>query len=393
VKTRDAFVVLGGAGTIGRVVVRDLFESHPRNRLLIADFNAAAARDLAKSFRSRRVSSAFADASRPGQLARLMRGHLVVVNCTQHDFNLKVMSAALAARIHYLDLGGLFYWTRRQLKLDAQFRRAGLTAVLGMGCAPGIVNVMARYAADRFERIDRLKIRVAGANPGSITPPPPRPDETGNAGKPALAFPYSAQTIIEELTLRPWVFAQGRFRQVNPRTGWERMRFGPPVDRQWVVRTRHSEVATLPLSLRAKGLRHCDFKVGFDRAFVREIVTRLRAGWTVKDFAALPKPASAPDDYEITRLMIEGWVGRGRDATRKTITLECHARGKREWQACAGDVDTGCPASIVAQMIATGEISAPGVWPPEVVVPVPRFFEALAKRGFRITVDGRKTRL
>ena len=33
------FVVLGGVGAIGRVVVRDLFESHPRNRILIADFN------------------------------------------------------------------------------------------------------------------------------------------------------------------------------------------------------------------------------------------------------------------------------------------------------------------------------------------------------------------
>ena len=33
------FVVLGGVGTIGRVVVRDLVESHPRNRILIADYN------------------------------------------------------------------------------------------------------------------------------------------------------------------------------------------------------------------------------------------------------------------------------------------------------------------------------------------------------------------
>ena len=34
-----SFVVLGGAGAIGRVVARDLFESHRQNRILIADFN------------------------------------------------------------------------------------------------------------------------------------------------------------------------------------------------------------------------------------------------------------------------------------------------------------------------------------------------------------------
>jgi len=49
---------------------------------------------------------------------------------------------ALAAKRHYVDLGGLFHWTRRQLKLDRQFKRADWTAVLGAGCAPGHQHVM-----------------------------------------------------------------------------------------------------------------------------------------------------------------------------------------------------------------------------------------------------------
>jgi len=382
---RGGFVVVGGAGTIGRVVVRDLFESHARNRILIADFNEPAAHELAKSFRSPRISAGFADASRSEQLARLMLGHAVVVNCTQHDFNLQVMAAALAARVHYLDLGGLFHWTRRQLKLDQKFKQAGLTAVLGMGCAPGITNIMARWAADRLERVHSLKIRVAGAN---VSKTRSRSRAAENSDEPGLVFPYSAQTIVEELTLRPWVFARGSFRQVNPRTGWELADFGRPVGRQWVVRTRHSEVATLPISLRAKGLKHCDFRVGFDRAFVRQVVKHLRAGWTLRDFGALPKPVGVPDDYEIARVIVEGWVSGGGEATPKTVVVDCHARAKREWQACAGDVDTGCPASIVAQMVATGEIKAHGVSPPEQAVPLGRFFEELEKRGLKITVNG-----
>src|ERR1051325_7500534 len=98
------FVVLGGVGAIGRVVVRDLFESHPRNRILIADYNEKAAREYARSFRSKRVTAAFADARKVEQIARILRGHAVVISCTQHDFNVNVMRAALAAKVHYVDL-------------------------------------------------------------------------------------------------------------------------------------------------------------------------------------------------------------------------------------------------------------------------------------------------
>ena len=358
------FVVLGGVGTIGRVVVRDLFESHPQNRILIADYNAEGARKYAKSFRSHRVRAAFADASRPAQLAKLFRGHSVVINGTQHDFNLHVMRAALAAKIHYVDLGGLFHWTRKQLKLNNRFKRAGLTAILGAGCAPGITNVMTRAAADKLGRVESVKIRVGTKD---FNPPAE-----------SFCFPYSAQTIVEEFTLSPWVFERGRFRQVEPRTAWEQVNFPRPVAKQWLVRTRHSEVATIPLTFRRQGLEFCDFKVGFDRAFVREVVKRLNAGWTVRDFAKLPAPRGKPNDYEIARVVVRG--------NGQTVTVDCHAKANRRWHASAGDIDTGCPPSIVAQMVATGAITQRGVLAPEAAVPVGPFFGELKKRGMKIEV-------
>jgi saccharopine dehydrogenase-like NADP-dependent oxidoreductase len=367
-RTNQSFVVLGGVGAIGRVVVRDLFESHPRNHILIADYNEAGARAYARLFRGRRVSAAFADAGRSKQLAKLFRGHVVVINCTQHDFNIKVMHAALTAKVHYVDLGGLFHWTRRQLKLNQRFKREGLTAILGAGCAPGITNVMTRAAADRFDRIESVRIRV-GARDLSTQPSD-------------FFFPYSAQTIVEELTLKPWVFARGRFRDVKPRTGWERVDFSRPIGVQWVVLTRHSEIATIPLTFRAKGLRECDFKVGFDREFVREVTRRRKAGWTAKDFAKLPTPRGKPNDYEVARVIIRG--------DKKIVMMDCHAKANRRWHASAGDIDTGCPPSIIAQMIATGTIAQRGVLPPEAAVPVELFFRELRRRGMKIVMkEGR----
>jgi saccharopine dehydrogenase-like NADP-dependent oxidoreductase len=359
--TARRVVVLGGAGAIGCIVVRDLFTSNRRNEILVADYNPDAALSLAKEYRSRRVSSASADARNVIQLSALLRGYSVVVNCTRHQFNLNVMEAAVRARAHYVDLGGLFTWTRRQLKFSRQFARAGLTAVLGMGCAPGLTNVMAAAAGSQLHRVDSIRIRVGSKD--------------FNAGNNDFVFPYSAQTIIEELTLPSWKWSAGRFVQSKPRQGWEVIDFGPPVGRVSVVMTRHSEIATLPLRLKRKGLRYADFKVSFDRSFVQEVMKRLRAGWSVKDFEALPASRSAPNDYEISRVTIKGG--------KQTIAMECHARSNAEWHASAGDIDTACPASIAAQMIIAGTVRKPGVWPPEEIIPANLLFAECEKRGMK----------
>jgi lysine 6-dehydrogenase len=355
------FVVLGGAGAIGRIIVRDLFESNRRNEILVADYDREGAHNLARSYRSRRVSHVFGNAQDPGSLASVLAGYSVVINCTRHQFNLTVMEAALRARVHYIDLGGLFLWTRRQLRLKRRFAEAGQIAVLGMGCAPGLTNVMASAAASQFERIESIRLRVGGID--------------FNARDGDFAFPYSAQTIIEELTLPPWKWSGGRFVQNEPRSGWEWIDFGPPVGRISVVMTRHSEIATLPGRLRKKGLRYADFKVGFDRGFVQEVMRRFRAGWSVRDFEALPASRSAPNDYEITRVIVRGG--------KRTVVMECHARSNSKWHASAGDIDTACPASIVAQMIAGGSILKPGVWAPEDIVPADQLFEECRKRGMK----------
>ena len=369
-RNRRHFVVLGGAGTIGRIVVRDLLASHPRNRVLCADLDLGAARAFALTLHSRRVSVARADVRAPAALAQLLRGHAVVINCTQHTHNLDVMHAALAARVHYLDLGGLFTWTRRQLRVGEAFERAGLTAILGIGCAPGITNVLSRLAIERLGRVERLEIKVAAADPDGAAD--------------AFVFPYSPQTVVEELTLRPWIFARGRFRTVAPRSAWELVDFPAPIGASWVVRTRHSEVATLPVMFRAAGLRMCDFKVGFDRRFVRDLMRRLRQGQTLIQLAQSGQRTVPPHDHEVSRVVA---TGPRKNGARQVVTVDCFASARPDWQASAGDLDTGVPASIVAQMIATAVIADRGVMAPEAAVPVTPFIEELVARGLRVVVS------
>src|SRR5512132_2065894 len=77
------------------------------------------------------------DARDPASLSAAVEGSDVVVNAADYRLNLDVMRSALGAGAHYVDLGGLFHVTRQQLELDAEFGDAGLTAILGLGSAPG----------------------------------------------------------------------------------------------------------------------------------------------------------------------------------------------------------------------------------------------------------------
>ena len=58
------------------------------------------------------------------------------------------------------------------------------------------------------------------------------------------------------------VFEGGEYREYPPMSGAEEFDFDPPVGRTRVYRTLHSEAATLPASLEAKGLRYCEWKEG-----------------------------------------------------------------------------------------------------------------------------------
>ena len=66
-----------------------------------------------------------------------------MLNCVTYYWNLPVMRAALAARVPYSDLGGLYHGTQEQFALDDDFVAAGVPALLGMGSTPGITNAMA----------------------------------------------------------------------------------------------------------------------------------------------------------------------------------------------------------------------------------------------------------
>ncbi|MGH2996584.1 MAG: saccharopine dehydrogenase NADP-binding domain-containing protein, partial [Gaiellaceae bacterium] len=160
--------VVGAAGTIGRNVVRFLEEWGEEVRR----------RDF------RLEGEEFVDAREVGSVARAVEGCAVCVNCADYRLNIEVMRGAREAGAHYLDLGGLFHVTRRQLELHEEFRGAGLTAILGIGSAPGKTNLLARAAVERLDEEPRtLELWAVTRDPAA-------------AGHPFPA-PYSVRTLLD----------------------------------------------------------------------------------------------------------------------------------------------------------------------------------------------------
>lgn len=371
--------VLGGAGAMGRATVFDLARSgYP---VLLLDSDIAAAQRIGRRYGDARTEIDVVDARDPRSLAARIASADVLINAGPYVFNLSVMEAALRARCHYLDLGGLFHTTRKQLRFDRDFRKAGLLAVLGMGSAPGIANVLARAAADPLKRVSAIKVYNGGADFTRYEAP--------------VAFGFSPATVLDEFTMKPMLFANGRFRAAEPLSGGEDVLF--ELGLQKVHSSLHSEVATLPLSYRSKGIRDCFFKIAYDPTLVERLQLLIALGLTDRRpgprgvaprdvlldcFKRLPPPPDFVDDRDSLAIVVEGEDRTGAVTVRYDLT----AGPQRRPPLSAVARDTGFPPSIVGRMIVEGRIREQGVLPPERCVPVKPFLAALAERGMRAKV-------
>jgi saccharopine dehydrogenase-like NADP-dependent oxidoreductase len=269
-----------------------------------------------------------------------MEGADVVVNAADYRLNLDVMRGALGAGAHYVDLGGLFHVTLQQLELDDEFRDAGLTAILGLGSAPGKTNLLAAAAARRLGR-DPISMEIWAAT-----------RDPGAAGHPFPA-PYSVQTLRDELQMRPVVLRDGELEEVDPVSGADTRDFPEPVGPAEGIFTLHSELATLPVSLPT--LREASFRLCLSPGLLEKLLA-LEDG-------ELPEPYTQSAE-SVAVHEVELRAGEARVVGR-TVTRGGSARSTSE------------PAARGAVELAEGRLAEPGVHPPEVAVADPEAFLAL----------------
>jgi saccharopine dehydrogenase-like NADP-dependent oxidoreductase len=315
--------VVGAAGTIGRNVVS-----------FLEQWGAPVAR---RDFRLE--GEEHVDARDAESVAHAVAEASVCVNCADYRLNLAVMTGCLSAGAHYVDLGGLFHMTLRQLELDHAFRERGLTAILGMGSAPGKTNLLARAAADRLgSEPTVMHIWAVTRDPFAADHPFPAP--------------YSVRTLRDELQLRPMVVADGELRDVEPLSGEAEREFPEPIGRAEGIYTLHSELATLPS--RYPTLREATFRLCLTPG-LKEKLLRLEDGNEPEPYTQSPASVAVH--------VVE--VANGRHLEGLTVTRGGSARSTAE------------PAARAAFELHEGRLVAPGVRAPEEAIDDPEAFLAL----------------
>ncbi len=378
--------VLGGAGLTGRCAVRALAESRDVSAGLVADLDGKNAQSVAASVGKGKFRGARVDVRNVEETASLIQGYDVVINGVQYYFNLDVMEAALKAGVNYLDFGGLYHVTLKQLKLHAKFRSKGLLALVGMGGQPGITNVLARHAADGLNEVTAIHIRDGARD---LT-----------KGVPPFLVTWSLDTFLDELTLDAPVFEGGTSKNVSALSRKETVDFGRPVGKLVTYVTIHSEVATFPDSFRDKGIRTVDWMEGVPGIQALKVLVDLgltsteeiEVGGAIlsprrfllgliksKHLIGYPKEVT-PNDWEVTRLTVEGKKAGRRVIRRYQVTIP----PRKDWRMSCAQYGVGIPASIAARMIGRGEVRATGVLPPERCIDPKSFMKQLRAYGFKI---------
>ena len=367
-------LVLGGCGTMGKEVTRDLAQTSDFDRIVVADKDGARAQAFVDELGDRRLVPAAVDVTRGADVEALLRQCTVVANCTTYHFGLDLVRLAIACAKPYVDLGGLFN-TPRQLELSPQAERAGVPIVLGCGATPGVTNLMAQSAARSMDTVERVEVAF-----GSL--------------RPLAASPGLLDTILEEFspTTKRFFYEDGQFISVPPFDGARRIDFLPPVGTLETYYVPHSETHTIPRFL-SKKPTHVSVRGSWHPEIMAAMRLFLAYGLTSEQPIAVDGANISPREFLRAHLLARKEpIGKGQvafflrvDVTGRTdgaaATSTYRSSHPTHWGAAGTARMTGIPASIALQALARGDVTGTGVMGPEAAFEPEAFFTELKQRG------------
>lgn len=380
-------LVLGGAGAMGQIAAQDLADTAQDCEIIIGDFNIDKVSKRVEALLKRKnVHAEKVNIKEEANLVALIKKADCVINSTPYYFNTLVMKAALEGDCHYLDLGGLYHMTKEQLPMHDQFKGKNLIAVAGMGATPGTTNVLTEAACRELDKVESIDIACGGTEFVPVSNHPFDP-------------PYMLDTMLDEYTKDAMVFENGKMHERSPLLEHKTIEFPEPVGSQSAIYTLHSELATMPENYKTKGVKGVTFRLALPKELHEKFKLFCELGFGGTDpvttpegtftprillahmISRIPSQRGEPDDCEILLIDVKGSRGGNEVAIRMQET----AYADKERKISAGDLNTGVPPSIVAQMIVRGDVKERGVLPPELCIDPEIYFEELKKRNLAVS--------
>jgi saccharopine dehydrogenase-like NADP-dependent oxidoreductase len=383
-----ACIAVLGVGAAGEVAVRHLARGNVFREVVAADVRPERLKAVRRRARSRRLRIEEADFTDESDIRRVCRGAHVILNCALPNFNLPIMEQALRQRAHYIDLASMGSPDPNerskvldQLKLDRQFRRRDLTAILGLGVAPGITNLLASLASQRIGALEEVRIRVYGSGYAQVE---------GYS----LAPLFSPETFLEEVLFPAPVWRDGRLEKLPPFSGYEVYRFPDPLGPATCYNVNNEETEMMPRFISSE-IRLIDFKYAIAPERKALIEGLYRIGLTGTEpipvngrevvpfdvlLALLPHSETLVDKVRgHTCVLVEVATGGGQ-IRRRFWTVLSHSEARRRHGVTATAYLTGTPPAAAAEGLKRGLLRRRGVTSAGGVETRP-LLQALLRRG------------
>ena len=287
----------------------------------------------------------------------------IVINVGSAFLNMAVLSACIATGAAYIDTAihedplkicetppwyGNYEWKRRE-----ECAAAGITAVLGAGFDPGVVNAYARLAKDDyFDRIDSIDIVDVNA---------------GDHGR-YFATNFDPEINFREFTGQVWSWQNRQWtanQMFEKRQDWDL----PVVGTRTTYLTGHDEIHSLSKNLDVPDIR---FWMGFGERYITvfgvlknlgllsEQPVRTAEGQEVVPLkvvkAVLPDPSSLAAGYSGKTCIGDVVKGEKNGEPREVFiyNISDHAEAYAEVGSQAISYTAGVPAVAAALLIADG---------------------------------------
>ncbi|KEG24708.1 saccharopine dehydrogenase family protein [Bartonella bacilliformis] len=288
----------------------------------------------------------------------------IVINVGAPFLNMSVLAACIETKCAYIDTAihedplkvcetppwyGNYEWPQRE-----KCEKAGITAILGAGFDPGVVNAYAALARDNyFDTITDIDIVDINA---------------GNHGR-WFSTNFDPETNFREFTGHVWSWQNKQWvaNQVFEISNeWDL----PVVGKQKAYMTGHDEIHSLSKNLDVQNIR---FWMGFGERYITVFTVLKNLGLLSEQpiktaegqevvplkivKAVLPDPASLAPDYT-GKTCIGDFVKGKKDGNPREVfiyNVADHKDAFNETGAQAISYTAGVPAAAAALLIATGE--------------------------------------
>ncbi|MBI1191667.1 MAG: saccharopine dehydrogenase [Bacteroidetes bacterium] len=141
-----------GAGMVGRAMAIDLAKDYD---VVSVDLDTEA---LSRMRRDHGIATRQADLSDPQQVKKTVAGMDLVVGAVPGFLGFRVLEAVIEAGVHAVDIS---FFNENPFDLDELARTNGVTAVMDIGVAPGMDNIILGYHLERME-VNRFECLVGG---------------------------------------------------------------------------------------------------------------------------------------------------------------------------------------------------------------------------------------